>query len=676
MSSIVAQTTSPVELSISAPSMNRFADIMVLQDIRPQDAQAESPTLPSFLPGPSRPSTANRVPPPTLSLSCVSAQETEPIVPSRPTTAHRVQPVDSFTSTSSILPSQDRNVLGGLNIDFSETRAGSANAPGMSEMPVERETYVPSGSQAKGIPTKSRAAPTSTVDEGTQTMVSADQIDKLLAARNAQRQTHSIAAANMERRMSPPSSPRKNSFDPKPPRRLSSSSSIRSRPSSPPPLPADHREVIAKAALKKTPSVISGPPGEMGPPIIPASAYKQRPQTPTIRPPTLVSSPTKNGGTTPRPRNQVSRSNVGRSEASSPMTRQSSVSSFASDVERRLNPGANPFAQSGFDMQTTDPRMIQAITQTMIGEFLWKYTRKTGREGMSQTRHRRFFWVHPYTRTLYWSEQDPATAGKTQLKAKSVAIQAVQVVTDDNPFPPGLHRKSLVVITPGRTIKFTATTGQRHETWYNALSYLLLRTSDGEQDETNEIQDEFNPAFRTTSRQTERSRTSSFFSHRTSSPFSHRAASPAHAQVPTLRRPGTPSRRAASTEPGQEPASGRFSSLSGMFRPSSALRNSFTSVRKRESQQDVSVSSPELPENDSKYDLAQELVLKNVREGEHIPGMENVRACCDGKHDVAHLHSHHGVNTSKSGRHNSYNTLSIRSQSRTSSHRGVHSPQL
>lgn len=62
------------------------------------------------------------------------------------------------------------------------------------------------------------------------------------------------------------------------------------------------------------------------------------------------------------------------------------------------------------------------------------------------------------------------------LKAKSVAIDAVRVVSDDNAYPPGLHRKSLVVVTPGREIVFTAPTGQRHETWFNALSYLLLRT--------------------------------------------------------------------------------------------------------------------------------------------------------------------------------------------------------
>jgi len=42
--------------------------------------------------------------------------------------------------------------------------------------------------------------------------------------------------------------------------------------------------------------------------------------------------------------------------------------------------------------------------------------------------------------------------------------------------PPGLHRKSLVVVTPGRDIQFTAPTGQRHETWYMVCKHLPLYT--------------------------------------------------------------------------------------------------------------------------------------------------------------------------------------------------------
>ena len=262
-----------------------------------------------------------------------------------------------------------------------------------------------------------------------------------------------------------------------------STTSMRSRTAPYPPLPPDHQEAIAAAAQKAPPESLVSSTGSttvMGPPLAPASAYpsravrsrNSRPQTPSQQ---GMPSPSSRGGTTPR----AGRYSATRSQAS----RRSSFSSFASELDERFNirtDGGMPMPQG---LQAgTDPRMIQAITQTMIGEMMWKYTRKAGRGEMSSTRHRRFFWVHPYTRTLYWSDRDPASANRAELKSKSVAIEAVRVVTDDNPMPPGLHRKSLIIVTPGRSVKFTAQTSQRHETWFNALSYLLLRTG---QDGTN-----------------------------------------------------------------------------------------------------------------------------------------------------------------------------------------------
>jgi hypothetical protein len=67
----------------------------------------------------------------------------------------------------------------------------------------------------------------------------------------------------------------------------------------------------------------------------------------------------------------------------------------------------------------TDPVIIHAITQTMIGEFLYKYTRKAIGKGHGERRHRRFFWVHPYTKTLYWSSSDPGSSNVNESSAKS-----------------------------------------------------------------------------------------------------------------------------------------------------------------------------------------------------------------------------------------------------------------
>lgn len=68
---------------------------------------------------------------------------------------------------------------------------------------------------------------------------------------------------------------------------------------------------------------------------------------------------------------------------------------------------------------STDPTIIHAITQTMIGEFLYKYTRRTMGKGPGNTRHKRFFWIHPYTRTLYWSSADPGSSNVAESSAKS-----------------------------------------------------------------------------------------------------------------------------------------------------------------------------------------------------------------------------------------------------------------
>lgn len=77
-------------------------------------------------------------------------------------------------------------------------------------------------------------------------------------------------------------------------------------------------------------------------------------------------------------------------------------------------------SQSSFGLGSlpTNLSVISAITKTMIGDWLWKYTRRTVGGGISEHRHRRFFWIHPYTRTLYWSTVEPGVDGSEAL-AKS-----------------------------------------------------------------------------------------------------------------------------------------------------------------------------------------------------------------------------------------------------------------
>lgn len=710
ISTITTQQTEPIEPpKATAPPMPTHEISAVVS----QETEPASPTASSTLPGVTSMlnETAPRVPveETPLSFSEIISQDFEPHELERPATAHKRPIVASTATTSAQTEERSERPAAASGSESAKPKMGffSSVLPwgrGTSEPPTQiaedetsqssqagkkaseesvgdtksatatKEGRIPFASITGNVTQTERGVEsdptlavkplrTKTTDEGTQTMVSADQIDKLLVTRS-QRQPTSVVTTGIEKR-SPPSSPKKSQHiaaaaDPhKTPRRPGSAGSNRTRGAEPPPLPADHKEVIA-AAAQKTPLAPAAPaapavsPGSMGPPAIPASAYKNRPRTPTRNSAgNGMPSPVSKGGTTPRPRFSTARS-----EVSTPLTRRSSVSSFASELDERFNIARNAAGYDGLDPNITDPRMIQAITQTMIGEFLWKYTRKAGRGDMSENRHRRFFWVHPYTRTLYWSEQDPATAGRAQMKAKSVAIEAVQVVTDDNPMPPGLHRKSLIVITPGRSIKFTATTGQRHETWFNALSYLLLRSGTGDEEGNANAEDihEFNPAYaRSASRQTGRSRASlsSYQSHRTTSP---------QRQVTSLaQRPSAAAiQRASSVGPNQNSMSGRLSSLSGVFRPGSGLRGSFSSRRSRSSMQEASVYDPSVV-HDSAEDLRQ-VIEQQERDADRL---ENVRACCDGKHDVGSL-SRKGRLSTHTSRHSIGHTLG--SHSRSDSH--------
>lgn len=113
--------------------------------------------------------------------------------------------------------------------------------------------------------------------------------------------------------------------------------------------------------------------------------------------------------------------------------RQQSVTSVAddmsihSDMSHRISMASSRTSEGGFDTpvrtggDSTDPAVIHAITQTMIGEFLHKYTRRAIGKGISEKRHKRFFWVHPYTKTLYWSSADPGAQNTNQSSAKSGA---------------------------------------------------------------------------------------------------------------------------------------------------------------------------------------------------------------------------------------------------------------
>lgn len=669
LSPLTAQHTTPVK-EIQQPTVEPVeptpapltVSSVISQQTQPVDTIIKAPEA------------KTEIPPVALTIAPIIFQETEPVDPPRPSTAKRISQIEQTRSstptkaTSSFFGNVFKRNRSSKDVSTATVIAEDATAQPIPPpadpqkeltpvkddrrpfQPVEPNSIASASTSEKPRSQSPKKRPYDSTTEGTQTLLSAEELDRLMKPKAIMTSVGTDAKPGV---MSP-TTPMFGSVGPRrgrepsieKPRRPGSQGSLRNRvPTPPPPLPSEAKQAIA-AAASKAPGTAPAAPGLMGPPTMPASAYNHnsqayRPRTPVRD---TITSPTK-GQSTVRP--AMNTYQPSRSGAVSPATtRRSSVSSFASELDHRFNISRSGADASGFDMQGTDPRMIQAITQTMIGEFLWKYTRKPGREDMSSTRHRRFFWVHPYTRTLYWSEQDPSTAGRAQLKAKSVAIEAVRVVSDDNLSPPGLYRKSLVVITPGRTIKFTAPTGQRHETWFNALSYLLMRTGAEREEDgegvTAEDVDEFNPTWRSSSRMTGRSRgsLSSYASRttvRTASPVKHQLQHPSLAQ----RQSGT-THNATVTQRSQSAApvpsgsfSRRLSTLGSAFRSSSAVRESFSSRYSTQTAQtadtaDTTSSVTAVTAHDSAEDL-RAVIEAQERDADRL---ENVRACCDGTYPL------------------------------------------
>lgn len=130
--------------------------------------------------------------------------------------------------------------------------------------------------------------------------------------------------------------------------------------------------------------------------------------------------------------------------------------------------------------------VVDAIAQTMVGEWMYKYVRRRksfgvgdapNRDDSSNDRHRRWVWLAPYERAILWSSKQPSNnsmlmGGKS---GRKLTIQSVLDVKDDNPAPKGcpqLFNRSILILTPQRALKFTATTAERHYLWLTSLSFL------------------------------------------------------------------------------------------------------------------------------------------------------------------------------------------------------------
>ncbi|PFH61452.1 hypothetical protein XA68_17356 [Ophiocordyceps unilateralis] len=133
--------------------------------------------------------------------------------------------------------------------------------------------------------------------------------------------------------------------------------------------------------------------------------------------------------------------------------------------------------------QTTG--VVDAIAHAMVGEWMLKYVRRrrsfgipenTGKDDSSNDRHKRWVWLAPYERAILWSSKQPSSGSALMGKSgRKLTIQSVLDVKDDNPAPrvmPSVFNRSILILTPQRALKFTATSAERHYLWLTALSFL------------------------------------------------------------------------------------------------------------------------------------------------------------------------------------------------------------
>ncbi|KAG2174179.1 hypothetical protein INT43_004200 [Umbelopsis isabellina] len=160
-----------------------------------------------------------------------------------------------------------------------------------------------------------------------------------------------------------------------------------------------------------------------------------------------------------------------------PQQKEADVVSHSDAMSRRASSSIyKPISEKEGYTSSIAPNVVSNITQTMIGSWMWKSTRKTIGSGFSDNRHQRFFWIHPYSRTLYWSMNEPGTNGVA--KAKSAYIESITAIQDRSSTS-DLPSVSLLVKTNNREIKFTAQDIAQHEAWLQSINYLLSRPFNG-----------------------------------------------------------------------------------------------------------------------------------------------------------------------------------------------------
>ncbi|ORZ14479.1 meiotic cell cortex C-terminal pleckstrin homology-domain-containing protein [Absidia repens] len=174
--------------------------------------------------------------------------------------------------------------------------------------------------------------------------------------------------------------------------------------------------------------------------------------------------------------NNISATGTGASAGAGAAGAAASTLSFASSQQQPQqttypNSSATNTATTSASSPLAEPT-IALITDTMMGHWLRKSPRNSGllRNPLAQP-HQRYVWMHPYTRTLYWSTHAPGTPNRDG-KTKSAFIESMKVVPNPDEHL-GSPQVSIQVSTSEGDMNLTAPDMNTHNTWAESLSYIL-----------------------------------------------------------------------------------------------------------------------------------------------------------------------------------------------------------
>lgn len=119
----------------------------------------------------------------------------------------------------------------------------------------------------------------------------------------------------------------------------------------------------------------------------------------------------------------------------------------------------------------------QVFTRTMVGDWMWKYTRHRLRK---ENKHQRFFWFHPYTQMLYWSTNEPGNQQNEAIKNGKIVcmcflfayiiiivrVMSFEVIQNED-------LPSISIKTPSRSMKIQCLNRNSHYAWIRTLSCIF-----------------------------------------------------------------------------------------------------------------------------------------------------------------------------------------------------------